>query len=146
MARDVQMSRCYAWERTSVYPHRDARQMLTLDQCRALAERVCKDHGVTPPRLPNTRKKRNGCYRRLHHEIHLPAWTRFTEYTLHEVTHALRREVDLQGAEQSHGAAFMRDYITLLVRYAGHDEAALCLSAKMAGLRVAPCFCIAIAA
>ncbi len=61
---------------------------------------------------------------------HTPAWC-----LLHEIAHAMTTTVD--GISDGHGAVFMGIYVRLLTRYLRMDEAALVLSLRKAGIRLA---------
>jgi hypothetical protein len=61
---------------------------------------------------------------------HTPAW-----WLLHEIAHAMTTTVD--GISDGHGAVFMGIYVRLLTRYLRMDEAALVLSLREAGIRLA---------
>lgn len=138
-SRDTQRSKVYRWERRWVLGW-DGPEM-TLDECRALVERVLKAFGGRSfPRIADgrgTRIARGSRYR-----ISLPRWARRRPIVLHEVAHALLpRGISMLGGFgviPGHGPEFVRLFIELLVRYNGEDRRELCRLARKESLKVGP--------
>jgi len=135
--RDSQRSRVYRWEREWLLEGPE----MTLDECRALVEKVCRAFGRDAfPRLKDGRGTRRakatiGC-------ISLPRWARRPQIVLHETAHTLLpRIVSVNGGHYflpPHGPEFVRLLIELLVRYHNEDRSELTRLARKEGIKVGP--------
>lgn len=109
--RDSQRSACYAWEKKVGEDFPEAKRIMTLDECKALVERVWDDYhpGKKPPHVKDgrgTRKARGSRW-----EINLPQWARYPLIVLHEVAHSL------QEIQPWHGLEFARLVMDLWCHY-----------------------------
>ena len=132
--RDLQRRRVYAWEAAVLDP--TAGRQLSLEACALLIEEAYRWHEQPspaardwrPPALGDGRGRRHACGSR--QVIKLPRWARTRTIVLHECAHGM--------SDDGHGPAFVRAYVTLLCRFAGHDRAALEASLSAHKVAVAP--------
>ncbi len=132
--RDSQRRRVYAWEAAVLDP--TAGRQLSLAACAALIEEAYRWHerpdtgtrDWQPPVLGDGRGRRHACGSR--QVIKLPRWARTRIIVLHECAHGM--------SDDGHGPGFVRAYVTLLCRFAGHDRAALEASLRAHKVKVAP--------
>jgi hypothetical protein len=132
--RDSQRRRVYAWEAAVLKPTVGRR--LSLASCAGLIEEVYRwheqpaatDRNWRPPALGDGRGRRHACGSRS--VIKLPRWARTRAIVLHECAHGM--------SDDGHGPRFVRVYVTLLCRFAGHDQAALEASLRAHKIAIAP--------
>ena len=109
---------------------------LSLAACAALIEEAYRWHEQPspsardwqPPVLGDGRGRRHACGSR--QVIKLPRWARTRTVVLHECAHGM--------SDDGHGPSFVRAYITLLCRFAGHERTSLEASLRAHKVTVAP--------
>ena len=110
MKRDFQRSKVYAWEKEALNLFDPAQwPEITLDECKALIQKVFAAKGLIPPAVKDGRgssKARGGPDR-----INLPKWARTKVIVLHECAHGIN-------IKDAHGPAWVKEYIDLLGQYA----------------------------
>lgn len=116
MPRDSQKSAVYAWENT--IPEKELHGDWTLEQCRALVDRVWADYrpGQRSPEVRPGFGHRNATGSR--YTIQLPLWSRQPIVVLHETAHSLLP------INSTHGPDFATLLLDLMARYAGVDKGA----------------------
>lgn len=135
MSRDSQRTAVYRWGHAVAEKYPDLKTPMSLDDCEALVRRVWSDYrlGETPPVVTDGRGRRHAWGDR--HRIKLPIWARTTHVVLHEITHSLLPDMN------SHGPAFARLFLELLVRYGdagAKDVRALGVHQRPRRVRFAP--------
>jgi putative metallohydrolase (TIGR04338 family) len=132
-ARDFQRGRVYRWEGEHVLPL--DREILSLEECRRLVERVYRRAEAAaahrpdwrPPAVSDGRGRRHACGSR--GAIKLPRWARTRPVVLHECAHGL--------ADDKHGPRFVARYVELLEHFLGLDRASLHVSLARHRVRIA---------
>lgn len=139
--RDTQKSKVFGWERQfqniGYYEHTNygarARCIneMSLDECEALAHKVCKHWGMFPTIVTDGR----GC--RAAYScgglIKLPRWARQPVVVLHEMAHEVVRYV-VRKPHAAHGREFVGIEMYLLVKFGNYQIGHLVHTANEAGL------------
>jgi len=141
--RDNQKSKVFRWERQFQEQHKIIRRgrydytntvenEMTLKECKALADKVCKHWKIREREVHDGRGCRSaysmGGY------IKLPRWARQPVVVLHEMAHEIIYSTLGYHNRASHGREFLGTEMYLLVKFAGYDIKELVRTANEAGL------------
>ena len=141
--RDRQKSKVFRWERQYQERHKLVKRSrfnwantveneMTLAECKALADKVCKHWKIRERGVEDGRGCRSaysmGGY------IKLPRWARQPVVVLHEMAHEVIGATIGQSRVESHGREFLGVEMYLLVKFAGFDIKELVKTANEAGL------------
>lgn len=143
VARDSQRTRAYSWDR-EINGNAGYTTSMTKQEVNELVRKVFTEYGLPVPQVYHSTRRGRTCSWRAGYltgrkrkapRIKMQDWGRNVNTVLHECAHGLNDYADVHRA--GHGAEWVAIYITLMVQYAGKDEAELRRKAREHGLKVA---------
>ena len=120
--RDYQRAKSYQWQFDYVWPSKANRKKLTRREIVEICARICiQDYAVAPPEIVKSHRTVSAAANS--RCLMMPDWSCFPECVMHELAHYLVLNVYHRAPDaSSHGAAFMRVYIDLLLKHCGTDS------------------------